>query len=184
MSAGSELERSKRQRVRSHLMIRVQTMMRTFLGAGSRSWWVAVVVCIGTLASGAQTSAKRVSGSMQDTVYNLEHRLAQAEKQHNKRFFESSLDDELVYVAYNGLVFTKNKLLTSMQYIDVNHYSMENFKTRALGAEAALVTYDLKINASIAGSQLPAKQYASSVWVRKGGSWELIFHQTTPAEHR
>jgi hypothetical protein len=142
------------------------------------------VVCIGILTCRAQSPAKRASGSLQDTVYNLEHQLANAEKQHNKKFFETSLDNGLVFVAYNGMVFTKEKLLASMHYIDVSHYSMENFKTRALGREAALVTYDLKINATIAGSQLPAKQYASSVWVRKGSGWELIFHQTTPADHR
>ena len=135
-------------------------------------------------AAWSQSHATNASGKLEDAVYNLEHQLANAEKQHNKKFFESSLDNGLVFVAYNGLVFTKDKLLSSMKYIDVNHYSMENFKTRALGREAALVTYDLKINATIAGSHLPAKQYASSVWVRKGTGWQLIFHQTTPADHR
>lgn len=146
--------------------------------------WAVILACAGVSASRAQPHPKRASGSLKNTLYNLEHQLAGAEKQHNKKFFETSLDNQLVFVAYNGLVFTKDKLLQSMQYIDVNHYSMENFKTRALGPDAALVTYDLKINATIAGSQLPAKQYASSVWVRKGADWQLIFHQSTPAKHR
>ena len=146
--------------------------------------WAAIWICTGVFAAWAQPRPKKAASSLQDTLFNLEHQLAGAEKQHNKKFFETSLDNRLVFVAYNGLVFTKDKLLRSMQYIDVNHYSMENFKTRALGPEAALVTYDLKINATIAGSQLPAKQYASSVWMRKGADWQLIFHQSTPAKHR
>jgi hypothetical protein len=146
--------------------------------------WAAIWFCTGFSTSWAQARPKKPAGSLQDTLYNLEHQLAGAEKQHNKKFFETSLDNGLVFVAYNGLVFTKGKLLQSMQYIDVNHYSMENFKTRSLGPGAALVTYDLKINATIAGSQLPAKQYASSVWLRKGADWQLIFHQSTPARHR
>lgn len=166
-------------------MTRVQTMTRSFLHHGcAMACWAATWICIGLSASWAQPLPKRASASLQNTLYNLEHQLAGAEKQHNKKFFETSLDNGLVFVAYNGLVFTKDKLLKSMQYIDVNHYSMENFKTRSLGPEAALVTYDLKINATIAGSQLPDKQYASSVWVRKGADWQLIFHQSTPAKHR
>lgn len=160
-------------------------MTRTFLQHGRAiACWAAIWLCTGVSASWAQPHPKRASGSLQDTLYNLEHQLAGAEKQHNKKFFETSLDNGLVFVAYNGLVFTKAKLLSSMHYIDVNHYSMQNFKTRALGGDAALVTYDLRINASIAGSELPAKQYASSVWVHKGPGWQLIFHQSTPAEHR
>lgn len=146
--------------------------------------WILLFIYLGIVPAWAQSPAKHASGNLKNAVFNLEHQLATAEKQHNKKFFETSLDDGLVYVAYNGLVFTKAKLLSSMQYIDVSHYSMENFKTRSLGPDAALVTYDLKINASIAGSQLPQKQYASSVWVRKGSAWQLIFHQATPATHR
>lgn len=147
---------------------------------------VCATILIGAAATtiSAQDHENRPSADLQDTVYNLEHQLASAEKQHDKKFFETSMDNSLVYVAYNGLVFNKDKLLASMKYIDVNHYLMQNFKTRSLGPDAALVTYDLRINANIAGSQLPRKQYASSVWVRKGGGWQLIFHQATPAEHR
>jgi hypothetical protein len=46
-----------------------------------------------------------------------------------------------------------------------------------------LVTYDLNINGKVAGHNLPAKQYASSVWVKPAGQWQLIFHQVTPAHH-
>jgi hypothetical protein len=148
------------------------------------SFCLVMLICSAAITAAAQTAGKRSPGKLQDTVYNLEHQLARAEKQHNKKFFEISMDNGLVYVAYDGLVFTKDKLLASMHYIDVSHYSMENFKTRSLGPGAALVTYDLRINAKIAGSQLPQKQYASSVWVRNGGGWQLIFHQATPADHR
>lgn len=122
-------------------------------------------------------------GSLQTTIYNLEHRLALAEKQQNKHFFQKALDNQLVYVAYNGLVFDKAKLLASMKYVDVNNYSIKNLKLRPLGARAALVTYDLDINANVAGTKLPHKQYASSVWLLNAGEWKLVFHQATPAHH-
>jgi len=142
-------------------------------------------------ASAEETSAAQkgqphqdtTAGSLQTTVYNLEHRLALAEKQQDKHFFRQVLDNRLVYVAYNGLVFDKSKLLASMKYVDVNNYSIRNLKVRALGPQAALVTYDLDINANVAGTNLPHKQYASSVWLRQAGEWKLLFHQATPAHH-
>lgn len=121
--------------------------------------------------------------ALQATVYNLEHRLAVAEKQQDKHFFQQVLDNQLVYVAYNGLVFDRARLLASMKYVDVNNYSIKNLKVRSLGTEAALATYDLDINANVAGTKLPHKQYASSVWLRRAGAWKLVFHQATPAHH-
>ncbi|MGH9568517.1 MAG: DUF4440 domain-containing protein [Candidatus Angelobacter sp.] len=149
---------------------------------------VAVALFIaGLLVFALQSSAVQKDGPttpLKNVVFNMEHELATAEKQQNHAFFNRTMDKGLVYVAYNGLVFDKAKLLSSMKYVDVNRYSMENFKVRELGPDAALVTYDLKINADVAGKQLPEKQYASSIWLHTGEGWKLIFHQATPAHHR
>ena len=132
-----------------------------------------------------QGQAERSTSSPHRNViaFNLEHKLATAEKQQDKAFFQKTLDDRLVYVAYNGLVLDKAKLLSSMKYVDVNNYSMKNLKERELGPDAELVTYDLNINGDIAGRELPQKQYASSVWLKTAGGWKLVFHQATPAHH-
>ena len=116
-------------------------------------------------------------------LYQQEQRLATAEKNQDKPYFQRTLDDNLIYVAYNGMVFTKAKILQSLNYIDVSKYSIENMKVRPLGPNAGLVTYDLLLSGNIAGHDLPAKQYASSVWLRQGSGWVLIFHQSTPAHH-
>jgi hypothetical protein len=145
----------------------------------------ALFFAIGAPAPGAQPGGRQAEThkAVENVAFNLEHKLAQAEKQGDKTFFEQALDPALVYVAYNGLVFDRNKLLASMKYVDVNNYSMENLKIRQLGADAVLVTYDLKINAQVAGTHLPQKQYASSVWVKRARAWKLVFHQATPAHH-
>ena len=128
---------------------------------------------------------RNTSSSHPDAAaFNLEHKLAAAEKQQNKTFFQNTLDDRLVYVAFNGLVLDKAKLLSSMKYLDVNHYSIKNLKERELGADAELVTYDLSITGQIAGRQPPEKQYASSVWLKTTQGWKLVFHEATPAHHR
>ena len=150
-----------------------------FLGA-------AMFFASGARAPAAQQKAVQPSQlrkAVENAAFNLEHKLAQAEKQGDKAFFERTLDPGLVYVAYNGLVFNKSKLIGSMKYVDVNNYSMENLKVRDLGPGAVLVTYDLRISAQVAGRHLPQKQYASSVWLKRAAAWNLVFHQATPANH-
>jgi hypothetical protein len=130
-----------------------------------------------------RAAAQQDPPDLQTVMWNQEHDLAKAEQQQDRQFFQKALDDKLIYVAFNGLVFTKPKLVDGLNYIDVSHYEIEDMKTRALGANAALVSYDLKIKGNIGPLGLPEKQYASSVWVKNGERWQLIFHQSTPARH-
>lgn len=123
------------------------------------------------------------NSELRDQVYNLEHDLAAAEVKQDRDFFQNSLADNFIFVAHNGLVFTKQQIVGSLRYIDVQRYEIQNMKVRQLGPDAALATYDLNIRGDIAGEHLPAKQYASSVWVKTPEGWRLIFHQSTPARH-
>ena len=120
---------------------------------------------------------------LRDKLTNMEKKLAQAEQQKDKGFFDQALSPQFLMVAYNGLVFTKPELLSKLDYLDVKEYAMKNFKVRPIGRAGALLTYDLDIQASAAGRHAPSKQYASSVWVRDGHGWQLLFHQATPANH-
>lgn len=144
----------------------------------------ALVALLLLSGSGRGQQTRASDQQLHDVLYEQEQHLASAEKRKDKSYFEHALDDELIYVAYNGLVFTKAKIVESLNYIDVARYSIQNMKVRALGADAGLVTYDLQLNGSIAGHDLPAKQYASSVWLKRHGDWVLVFHQSTPAHHK
>ena len=134
-------------------------------------------------AAGGPRGSSLSSDSLRDTLTRMEKELAQAEQQKNKQFFDRALSPEFLMVAYNGLVFTKPELLSKLIYLNVKQYKMNNFKVRPIGRAGALLTYDLEIQASAAGRHVPARQYASSVWIREGGHWHLLFHQATPAKH-
>ena len=145
-----------------------------------------VLVCmLATVAAwGQQAPAEGSSGhGLRDLLVNHERELAAAQTHKQSAALEHLLDPQLIFVAFNGLVFTKAQLVSKLQYIDVAQYEMENFKVRQLGPGAALLTYDLRVKASVAGHDLPATEYASSVWMRDGGGWQLVFHQETPAHH-
>ncbi len=140
---------------------------------------VALAVAVPSLAQ----KTARPGARLHDQLWNEEQALAKAEKQQDKNYFQQKLDNDLIFVGHNGEVFTKPKILQSLHYIDVSRYTIQNFKVRALGPGCALVTYDLGLNAKIAGHELPAKQYASSIWLKRGAEWVLGFHQATPVDH-
>lgn len=129
-----------------------------------------------------QTSRPQ-GGSLEKQLTDHELALVQAEKHHDNAAFNRLLDDRLIYVAFNGWVFTKKDVISKMHYIDVEKYDPENIKVRLPSRDTALITYDLKAKASIAGHGIPKSQYVSSLWVRKGDQWQLLFHQATPATH-
>lgn len=139
-----------------------------------------VAVLVGCALPAFGQSGKK---TLENQLANDEQQLVRAERQHDTSAFNRLLRDDLIYVAFNGWVFTKKELLSKMQYIDVEKYDPENMKVRLPSGNTALITYDLKAKASIAGHELPKSQYVSSLWVRKGSEWQLLFHQATPATH-
>jgi hypothetical protein len=131
-------------------------------------------------ASFGQTSAHK---QVEAEVIGCEQRLADAERQHDSSVFKQLLREDLVYVVFNGWVFTKSGLISKMKYIDVNNYDPDNFKVRVPTPGSALITYDLNSKATVGGHDVPRKQYVSSLWVKSEGTWKLLFHQATPATH-
>lgn len=128
-------------------------------------------------------SPDTIGESEHNEIYNLEHQFGEALVKKDKHFLAEHLADNLVEIAWNGLVFTKSKLLSDLGFIDVQQYEISNVKFRALDRGAVLLTYDLEITADAAGHDAPSREYASSVWVKRDGRWLLQMHQSTPADH-
>ncbi len=136
----------------------------------------------GVTSNGGQ-EAEQTDSRMHDELIAREQALAVAERKHDRNFFASTLADDVVYVVFNGWVFTKEKLLSGIDGLQVESVDMKNFKFIPLGNAAGLLTYDLIMKATLDGHDLPGRNYAASVWENRGGHWQLVFHQVTPAHH-
>lgn len=145
----------------------------------------AVSVSGAALAGGPdKTSVTNPPDPFHDMIVGNEQAMANAEHQRDRRFFESHAAADLIYVAFNGMVFTRDKVLEGLPYLDLEKYEMKNFKVRRLGSgNAAVVTYDLVSNGKMGGDRLPHASYASSVWEKRNGTWLMVLHQDTPAHH-
>ena len=49
-----------------------------------------------------------------------------------------------------------------------------------LGKDAALVTYPVTLKGTFRGRAVPARNFVSAIWVRRGGQWRQTFYQETP----
>jgi hypothetical protein len=123
------------------------------------------------------------SAAVRDALYNREHELWLAEQKHNSDFFQHYLTPDFTFVAFNGMVFTKDKVAEAVSHVDVRNVEVKNVKMHPLDNEVVLLNYDVVIDADVLGQKIPPAQYASSVWVKQGSDWMLAFHQTTPAHH-
>ncbi|HEY6273666.1 MAG TPA: nuclear transport factor 2 family protein [Terriglobales bacterium] len=119
----------------------------------------------------------------QAELIKLEVLLNDAERNHDIGSLQQTFADDLIYVAYNGVQLTKQKLLDGLGQLKISSYTMQNFSLKQLGPNNALLTYDLEVKGSILGSDLPPKSRATSIWENRGDHWLLVYHAETPQRH-
>ncbi len=90
----------------------------------------------------------------------------------DREWTDARLTDDFTEVGYSGRTYTRAEILDlPAASIDA---AVDDMTIRALGRDAALVTYRTLETRGVA--------HRSSVWRRSSGAWMLAFHQGTPAE--
>lgn len=93
---------------------------------------------------------------------------------------EKLLAEELVYTHSSGLVDTKKQYIDNLKsgaqkYNQVEHVDP---KVQVHGSTAVLTT-GLKMDTTTKGVNQKATFRLIHVWVKKGGTWQMVAHQTT-----
>jgi hypothetical protein len=83
---------------------------------------------------------------------------------------ERLLAAEFVEFGASGRVWTRAAMLEELQLCGERALELSDADCQSLGPDAVLLTY------RIAGER---ESLRSSVWVRREGRWQLIFHQGT-----
>ncbi|MCE9564778.1 MAG: nuclear transport factor 2 family protein [Planctomycetes bacterium] len=90
-------------------------------------------------------------------------------------------EDHLSVTSWGGTQ-TREQSLKTLPDLKIKEYAAGKLKIMVLGPDAALVTYPLGLKGTYKGKELPATNFASAVWVRKGGKWLEAYYQETPIE--
>jgi hypothetical protein len=87
--------------------------------------------------------------------------------------------DHVAIIAGHGAPLANAELISSHTNYDLASFETSDMTQSALGPDVALITYDVRQSGSYAGNPLPAKAFASEIWVRSDGQWRQRMFQTT-----
>jgi len=127
--------------------------------------------------------APRVTkAQLQHQLVEMETALWTAWKNKDSKPFATHLSSDSVMVGEQG-VGSKGDVVQMMANMpcDVKSFALSDWKLTKLGASAALLTYKGAAEGTCAGQPIPTS-WASSVWVKRKGTWQAAFHQETPAK--
>lgn len=86
------------------------------------------------------------------------------------------LSDDFIEFGSSGHIFSKAQVIESLKTDPMAPRSVDDMRIKLLAADIALVTYRAYYNQQPAA----AGSLRSSVWVRRDGRWQMVFHQGTP----
>jgi ketosteroid isomerase-like protein len=89
-------------------------------------------------------------------------------------------DDHVAVTSYYDGPLDRAGQLKCLPDHQLTEYAAGKFKLTSLGKDAVLVTYPLTLKGTYKGKAVPAKNFASAVWVRQEGKWLEAFYQETP----
>ncbi len=91
------------------------------------------------------------------------------------------LHDSFVEIGASGVVHSRSGVISALRTESAIERTLLAFSARQIAPGVALTMYEIE-QASPDGTT--RRSLRSSVWVRDGGSWKMIFHQGTPAPAR
>jgi len=105
----------------------------------------------------------------------------QAYKDKKADDFKKVVSANMVAVYSDGMQ-DMQKEVAGMQKWNMKSFTISDYKVTAAGADTAIATYTVKLDATIDGKDASGTMNAASVWKQEGGDWKAIFHTNIPQE--
>lgn len=135
-----------------------------------------------TTTTSAPASTATVSEA---AITDQEKQIWETVKSKNGDAFGNMLTDDFVYISSDGW-HDKAATIKGIKEFDGTDVSFSDWKVVPIDADAAVVTYLIKMTAPASPNAKPAPMSlrASSVWVKRGGKWLGIYHQDTVVDEK
>lgn len=145
-------------------------------------WLACVVLLAGSAWSQKKSERERKFAAFEQEAIAREQELAAAEKRHDLNAILATLDSAFSEIGGDGSRYTKASVVRYFPDLRVNDVTFHDFQVQYAGRDGALVTYQAEVDATYQGQPLPPHFAVSSLWVRRGRKWRLLFHQATLAQ--
>lgn len=119
--------------------------------------------------------------STESELRALEDQLLQPEFRRNRKAVSEILTDDFREFGSAGRIWNKQQILDLLESETLFHANVRDFAAKQLSAETSLVTYTASV--TTAGVENFAS-LRSSLWVKRDGRWQMLFHQGTPMDKR
>ena len=83
---------------------------------------------------------------------------------------------------YADGIQTKQQEIDSMKKWEMKSFALSDFNLVTTDANTALVTYQVKVEATVEGKDASGTYNAGSIWQMKSGEWHPIFHTNIKQE--
>ncbi len=137
-----------------------------------------IAIGVSSVAYGQTKMSK--DNKVETQLIALEKQSWEEWKNKNGNFFQTLLTDEAVNVGVGGLSNKSQIVKSTSSDCEIKSFSVDNFKVVMLDKNVALLTYAAIQDGVCGGRTIPAKVFASSVYVKRGGKWLNAFYQETP----
>ena len=105
----------------------------------------------------------------------------QAYKDKNADAFKKVVDKDIKCVYADGMS-DMAKELSDMQKWDIKSFEFSDFTTFSDEKDIAVITYVVKLDATMDGKDMSGSYNAGSVWKMENGKWLAIFHSNMKQE--
>jgi len=147
---------------------------------------LAVLLIAGAALAAPAPSSRAAADSAQasqlaDQLTSLEKALPEAQKKHDRDFYNRTLTDDFISIGTDGKTHPKSEIMGDFPSTQLAEYRIYNLQVVPLNDNAAVVTYDVIVRMVHYDDETPRYQHVSSVWVKQGDQWKLKFQQATAA---
>lgn len=113
---------------------------------------------------------------LHDLLLKLENRLLQPEVRRSSEELKQLLAEEFVEFGSSGVVYNRQQIIAELKNALAMKASISKFGVSSLSPEIALAMY----RATITVGDIAKSSLRSSIWCRRTGEWQMVFHQGTP----
>lgn len=110
---------------------------------------------------------------LQEHLHTLEERLLHPDRETDRTELTALLAPEFREFCTSGRIFNVGQLSNALLSSNPRTATMSHFYVTPLGQDSALATYHI--------TTANSTSHHSSVWVRRGNEWKMLFHQGTIA---
>jgi len=113
--------------------------------------------------------------SLEEKLRDLEIKVMTAAGERRADDIRDLVADDFFEIGRSGTTYTKAEVLAAIEVAPLRKFTLEDFKIVASGEGWALVSYRAAERTAYASST----SLRSTLWVERGGKWQIVFHQGT-----